>query len=130
MLEDEIKKTQDRFIAALRDGDAAGCAAVYPDDGVIMPANAPRMVGRAAIQEFWQGAIGMGIKDGRLETVTLEEHGDTAVEVGAYTLTIEPAGGTAMEDVGSYIVVWRKQADGSWLWGIDMFSSDLPAPGG
>ena len=41
-------------------------------------------------------------------------------------MTIE-VDGASVEDVGKYIEIRRKQADGSWLLDVDMFNSDLEA---
>ncbi|MEE9277686.1 MAG: DUF4440 domain-containing protein [Dehalococcoidia bacterium] len=123
-----ITDTNSQFIAAIARGDAAGCAAVYPDDGILLPPNAPTFTGRQAIQEFWQGAIDMGVKGANLKTVSLEEHGNTAIEIGAYTLDIQPPDGDATQDIGKYVVIWKRQSDGSWMWAIDIFNSDNPPP--
>ena len=79
-----FQNTNNQFLEALAKGDAAGCAAVYPEDGKLLPTNSPILTGRQAIQEFWQGAINMGVKGATLQTVELDEQGDTAIEIGAY----------------------------------------------
>lgn len=122
-----IAATNEQFIQALRRGDAVGCAQVYPDDGIILPPNAPMRRGKEAIQEFWQVVIDMGIRDASLETVELDQHGDTAIEIGQYTLRTQPAAGQPA-DAGKYLVVWRRQPNGAWKWAWDMFSSDSPPP--
>ena len=33
-----------------------------------------------------------------------------------------------MPDEGSYLEIWKRQADGSWRVAMDVFNSDLPAP--
>jgi ketosteroid isomerase-like protein len=65
-----------------------------------------------------------GIKGATLETVELEGHGDTAIEVGRYTLRGEE--GQTL-DRGKFIVIW-KQVEGEWKLHRDMFSSSMPAP--
>ena len=81
----------------------------YTDNGAVLPTGSEIIRGKPAIQAFWQGALdGFGIKAAALETVELEQHGDTAYEVGKYTL--KGAGGN-MLDQGKYIGIW-KQAGG------------------
>ena len=109
-----ITQTNDLLAAALGRGDAAGCAAVYTEDAKLLPPNSPMVTGKEAIQAFWQGGIDMGFKGATLRTTDLEEHGDTAIEVGAYTLDIQPQGGDLITDRGKYVVVFKRQADGSW----------------
>ncbi len=127
MVMQAIESTNDQLIEALRRGDAAGIAAVYPEDGKILPPNSPMLSGRQAIQEFWQGAINMGVKDATLRTGELEEIGATAIEIGAYTMDIQPAGGQAIKDTGKYVVIWKLQSDASWKIAVDIFNTDLPA---
>ena len=129
MVTQGIRDTNRQFIDALARGDAAGVTAVYAEDGKLLPSNSPMLSGRQAIQEFWQGVIDSGIRGATVETVDLEELGDTAIEVGAYTLDIRPAGGEATQDVGKYVIIWKRQADGSWKWAVDIFNTNLPPPG-
>jgi ketosteroid isomerase-like protein len=56
-------------------------------------------------------------------SVTLEEHGNAAIESGQYELRM----GSEVADDGSHVVVHRRQPDGSWRLGIDIFNSDRPA---
>jgi ketosteroid isomerase-like protein len=79
-----------------------------------------------AIQEYWQGILGLGVTNGVLKTVSLEEHGDVAVEEGQY----EMRASAAVVDTGKYVVVHRRQPDGGWRWGLDIWNSDsAPKPG-
>ncbi len=65
----------------------------------------------------------MGIKTARLETLELESHGETAVEVGKYTL----GGGEGQTlDQGKYVVVWKNDG-GAWKLHRDIWTSSLPA---
>jgi ketosteroid isomerase-like protein len=55
---------------------------------------------------------------------------DPAFERGRYDITIAPrAGGEAMDDIGKYITVYQRQADGSWKIARDIWNSDRPLPG-
>ena len=60
----------------------------------------------------------------QLEAVETEGYGDTASEVGKYTL--EGEGGQVL-DRGKYIVIW-KQEEGQWKLHRDIFNSSQPAP--
>ena len=61
--------------------------------------------GSQAIQNFWQTAMDMGIKQAHLETLEVEQEGDAAIEMGQYELS--GAEGQRM-DQGKYIVVWKR----------------------
>ena len=115
-----------QFEAALARGDAAGCAAVYTDDGKVLAPDTPLITGREAIQGYWQGILDMGVKGVSLQTIDLEEMGDTAVERGAATLDIQTGGGETVQATIKFVVVWKRQADGSWKWDTDCFNFDAP----
>lgn len=112
-----------RFGEALRDRDAAAITACYTPDAQLLPANADAIAGTEAITAFWRGVIDMGIAGGRLETLEVESLGDTAVEVGRYTLTV--ADGAAADD-GKYIVIWHRHG-GSWKLHRDIWTTSRPA---
>ncbi len=111
-----------KFMDAFARQDAAGMADLYTMDGQLLPANSDFVTGASAIEEFWGGAMGMGIRTAKLETVEMEAHGDMAVEVGKYALGGE--GGLAL-DHGKYVVIWKND-DGTWKLHRDIWTSSLP----
>ncbi|KPJ95745.1 MAG: hypothetical protein AMS18_02335 [Gemmatimonas sp. SG8_17] len=113
------------FMASFKSGDAAGIADLYTGDGQLLPAQSDFVTGRDAVQAFWQGAMDMGLKEAKLETVELEDHGATAIEVGRYTLFAE---GEQVVDAGKYLVVWKNEA-GSWKLHRDIWNTSQPASG-
>ena len=58
---DEVNAT---FMDAIHHADSAAVAAVYTEDAQILPPNFPVMIGKEAIQAFWQGAMDMGMVKG------------------------------------------------------------------
>jgi uncharacterized protein (TIGR02246 family) len=120
-----IAAADENFMAAFNRGDAAGLADFYTENGQLLPTGSDFVTGKAAIQAFWQGAMDMGIKTARLETVEAEGHGDTAIEIGKYTLSGEA--GNVM-DRGKYMVIW-KQEGGQWKLHRDIWNSSLSAQG-
>ncbi len=119
----EIQAADESFMATFKRGDAAGVAALYTTDGQLLPTHSDFVTGAEAIRAFWQGAMDMGIKEAKLETVEAEGHGDTAIEVGKYTLLAE---GGQVADAGKYMVIWRK-VDGVWKLHRDIWNSSQPA---
>lgn len=117
-----IDKTNAVFVSAMNKGDIATAMSVYTDDAKLLPPNSPTLTGVENIQQFWEGAAeALGIKGVSINTVTVDFLDDTAIEHGEYTLTL--ANGT---DKGKFIMVWKRQDDGSWKWHVDIFNSDLP----
>ena len=51
-----------------------------------------------------------------------------AYELGTYAMTFEvPGGQSPVSDTGKYLAIWKKQADNSWKFHIDSWSSSQPA---
>jgi uncharacterized protein (TIGR02246 family) len=117
-----IAAVNQKFMESFARQDAAGIAALYTAEGQLLPGNSDFVVGPAAIQGFWQGAMDMGLKTAKLESVELEIHGDTAVEVGKYTLHVEE---DQTLDRGKYVVVWKNDG-GSWKVHRDIWNSSMP----
>ena len=101
--------------------------AFYAPDAVLMPPNHAAVEGRANIQGFLQGLIDSGLTSIKLETTTVASAGDLAYGRGQYTLALSAPGGAPVEDVGKYIVVYRRQPSGAWRAVSDIFNSDHPA---
>lgn len=120
-----IAAANDRFMDAFARRDAAGMAALYTADGQLMPAHSDFVNGTAAIQAFWQAAMEAGIAEATLQTIELEAHGDTANEIGAYSLS---ASDDQVLDRGKYVVIWKREG-GRWKLHRDIWNSSLPAPG-
>ena len=118
-----IAAANQKFMETFARQDAAGMAGLYTGDGQLLPANSDFVTGTEAIEQFWGGAMAMGMKTAKLETIELESHGDTAVEVGRYTLGGE--GGQTL-DQGKFVVVWKNDG-GDWKLHRDIWTSSLPA---
>ena len=52
--------------------------------------------------------------------------GGVAIEIGRYTLGLDVDGGTPVADAGKYLVLHRRQPDGSWQRTVDVFNPDVP----
>ena len=111
---------------AFNRGDAAAVAAMYDTAGVVLAPNAPPMRGRQNIEALWAGARQQGFKTLNLQVNSVELIGDHAIELGSYTLVVQPPGQAEATDRGKYIVVWKRQADGTWKLYRDAFNTSMP----
>lgn len=100
-----IEAANDVFMATFNRGDAAGLAALYTEDGQLMPPNAGFLTGREAVQGFWQAVMDMGVREAAIITGEVEGHGDTAIEVSRFQLFGE---GEQELDQGKFIVIWKQ----------------------
>lgn len=111
------------FMEAFGRGDSAGVARLYTTGAQLLPAGSDFVTGTSAIQRFWQGVMDMGVKEATLETLEVEGHGDTAHEVGRYTLR---AAGGQVADSGKYLVIWIRERD-AWKLHRDIWTTSRPA---
>jgi len=125
--EEAIRKADAEFATNARAGNVAALAAVYADDAVIMPPNAPAFRGPDAIRQFWTGFLAAGQIDVALTPDKVTQSGDLAAEIGHYDLTITPKGAAPIHDKGKYLVTWRRTG-GTWKIIGDIFNSDQPLP--
>ena len=120
----DILACNKHFMDAFGRGDAASLANLYTVGGQLLPPNSEVVAGRDAIRTFWQGALDAGLTEARLDTVEVDGTGETAVEVGRYTLRGK---GGQVADTGKYVVVWKREGDG-WKLHRDIWNTNRPAP--
>lgn len=117
------KVWQEKIVAK----DAAAIAQFYAEDAQFLPPNAPKAVGREAIQKGWSEMLAIpGVAlTFESEKIVFAKSGDLAVDIATYKFAMGE-GAAAINDSGKSVVTWTKR-DGKWLVLTDMFSSDLPA---
>ena len=118
-----IRAVNKMFCSAFKRASAAEIAALYAVDGQILPPNGDTITGTNALQEFWQGAFDMGLKEAKLESSEIDVFGGTAVEVGRYAIA---AAGGVEADRGKYITIWKNHG-GQWKLHRDIWNSSKPA---
>ena len=97
-------------------GDFSALERVYTKQARILPPGAEMIAGRDEIQAFWQqAAVAMGVKAIKLQTVSVEQVGDMAFEIGRAELD------AASPMTVKYVVVWKRE-DGAWKWDVDIWN--------
>ena len=134
--------THDADVKALQDNetqwnqdwaakDADKIAAHYADDAVLMVPGGPPSSGAAAIAAAVKPmtsdpAMALKFKANKVEVA---KSGDVGYTQGSYTLTLtDPQTKQVINDHGSYVTTYRKQADGSWKAVADIATSEVPPP--
>ena len=97
-----------RWVAAANAKDAAGIAALYTDDAMLMPPNTAAVKSRTAIQAHWKGMLDQGAHDITLAKVAGGQSGDWAYEAGTYGAMF----GTS-PDKGKYLLTLKRARTGS-----------------
>ncbi len=117
----EIEAANKIFEAAVSRGDGPGVAALYTGSAQLLPAQSDFVTGTEAIGQFWQAAFDSGMKGVSLVTLEVENHGDTAYEVGK--LEIRGTGGKVL-DRAKYVVIWKKEG-ASWKLHRDIWTTSV-----
>lgn len=126
--EGAIRDIAKRWVEAVAAKDTMAIGNVYAEDAVFLPANAPRVSGRPAIRSAWAGLFQSPNLSLRFapDAIVVSTAGDIAYEVGTYHLGMDGPRGQRIEDVGKYVVTWKKVA-AEWQATADIFNSDKPA---
>jgi ketosteroid isomerase-like protein len=123
----EIEMLTAKFSKAVTNKDFAALGSFYEERARLLAPGVPMVEGRAAIQAAQQSMIEGGVQALRLDVIDVIEAGDLAIEIGRYTLTIQPPGGESVIDNGKSVVVWRRQKDGALKIAVDTFNTDARA---
>ncbi len=126
---------------AITDGEAAWVAdwkskdlekivSHYADDAIFMTAGMPAMKGKDATRAGMKAFL--DDKDFALSftptRVEASKGGDLAYSHGTYTATLTNAKTKKpFTEIGKYVAVYRRQADGSWKAILDIDNADAPA---
>ena len=96
----------------------------YVNDAVLLPPGSPAINGAGAIRGFWKGLIDAGAADVALKTVSVDSSGDLAYEIGEYGFTMPDGTGGKAQMSGKYLVVFKRQPNGTLRAVADMFSGN------
>jgi uncharacterized protein (TIGR02246 family) len=124
-----IRAASTEWSAAARAENVDAFVSFYADDAVLLLEGAPDASGKTAIR----AGIGGMMQDPNFAlgftttNVVVAGSGDLAYETGRYVITLSDANGAPANQSGGFVVVWRKQADGTWKVAVDSPVSDPPA---
>jgi ketosteroid isomerase-like protein len=110
-IRDELASFNDMFATALAENDPDRIADFYTVDAVFLSQGVPTVSGRAQILEMFRGfkANGEAIA---FETGDVIEDGDLVIDIGSLLAGGKPS--------GRYVVVYRRQGDGSLKLAVDV----------
>jgi uncharacterized protein (TIGR02246 family) len=117
------------YSAAMNAGDKERWLTLWVEDGIQMPPDAPRRVGKAEIRQ------GMEPQFDSYETSLMFIHteevrilGNQAYAHGTFEFELGPKGGEETKSYrGKFLGIMAKQVDGSWKIAIDCRNFDSPS---
>jgi ketosteroid isomerase-like protein len=114
----EIMKRDRAADFDLQLGDPTARSTAFSPDGVVIEAGTGEIEGREAIQTrfeddiFSRKAFGLTWAPQRAEVSIT---GDLGYSVGRYRVNSMDSSGAESSVMGSYVTIWRRQADSTWL---------------
>ena len=113
------------FMKGVESRSAASMAASYEENARLIPPNEAEVVGKTAIELYWQGMLDHGVTDADFVIEDVHTAGDMAVERGHVDLRF--ADPKAPPATVRYLVMWQRQPDGAWKIRYDIWN-DAPKP--
>ena len=107
--------------------DLEQTVAYYSDDAIVLPPNTASATTREAIRNAWRDMLAIPgfVITWKPIRVELGKSADLAWVSGTYEVTMNDPTGKPIHDRGKYLEVWKRQSDGNWKCGADMWNSDL-----
>ncbi|MFQ5797807.1 MAG: YybH family protein [Bacteroidota bacterium] len=120
------RSTREAYVQAVLAGDSAATGAQFTEDAVLMPPNQPLVEGRSDIGAWYASFT---VTEVTLTEAQVDGGGGLGYERGTYSVTSSTEDmPEAVSDTGKYLLILRKQPDGSWRWAVDIWNSDQPLP--
>lgn len=114
--ETAIRSLDAEWVKAVAAKDAEKSASFYDEHGTLMAPGTKVAIGTDEIRKTWTAMMatpGFALTFSPT-TIHVSQSGDMAYELGTFELTTNDKKGKAQTMKANYVVVWGKQADGSW----------------
>jgi uncharacterized protein (TIGR02246 family) len=112
----EIARLRAEWVNDLHTKQLDKIAALYAEDAEFLLATGTRVSGRAAIRELCKNVMATMTSNITLHTATRERSENLAYDSGDYSETLTSvADGTVTPYKGTYVMIFRRQANGAWV---------------
>ena len=125
-----VRATSKAWSDSAQSKDLDKAVSFYTADAVALPDAAPVARNISELRAEWSHVFGL---DGpglswRTTAVDIAKAGDMATEYGAYQFVMTDKSGKPQTISGKYLLVWKKQTDGTWKVFRDTDNHDAPPP--
>jgi uncharacterized protein (TIGR02246 family) len=93
------------YIEKYNSKDAAGVAALYADDGILLPPG-PVVTGKANIEKSWQASFAAGRTGIRYDIRQIKPEGNIVLVVGQFSVKVLE-GGSLQDRSGNFVNVYQ-----------------------
>ena len=124
-----LAKIRQAWVYDLRTKQLEPILKFYAPDAVFLQPNGERITGSAALRTLFQNIMATFHSDLTLHSQNLETSGDLAYDSGDFQETLTTiATGAKITSKGSYIIIFKRQPNGSWQIVQQAFTG-IPPPG-
>jgi uncharacterized protein (TIGR02246 family) len=110
---------------AFRQGNAAGIAAHFTEDAILMAPDKSALEGRAAVESYYQSIFDEFIPDLNSHYDEVEVSGDLAYGRGFAEVILTPrTGGEPLRSTAKYLNILKRQSDGTWKTTHDIWNNN------
>jgi ketosteroid isomerase-like protein len=124
-----VAKIREAWVQNLRSKELEPILKSYAPDAVFLQPSGERISGSAALRTLFQNIMATFDSDLTLHSQNLEASGDLAYDSGDFQESLTAvATGAKITSKGSYIIIFKRQPDGSWRIVQQVFTG-VPPPG-
>jgi ketosteroid isomerase-like protein len=110
-----LAKIREAWVEDLRTKQLEPILKFYAADAAFLQPSGERLTGSAALRTLFQSIMATFNSDLTLHSRNLEASGDLAYDSGDFEETVTTiASGAKITSKGSYIIIYKRQSDGSW----------------
>jgi uncharacterized protein (TIGR02246 family) len=121
-----ITQATEQWAATFARGDVEGSVQFVTRGARLVPPDQPVVSGADAIEAWVRGVLGQVTFESVVSTVdNVRVADDWAVSRGRWIMTAS-GDGMARTDTSRYVVIWERQADGSWKVAHDIWNFAAP----
>ena len=120
-------RAHDAYVAAINSNDLEAICSLLTDDVVFLCAGEKPLVGKAAVKPWAAGYLQAFRTHWDKTVEEFEVHGEWAHERYSWTSTDTPrSGGAPVRDTGWGLLLYHRDADGTWRVARDAWGPDHP----
>ena len=116
------------MLGAAKEKSVEGVLVYYTDDASMLPPDAPIASGKEAIRAVWTQLLANPDVSWQTTRVEVSSASDLAYATGTYEITVDASEDNPVSEIGKWVVVLKKQSDGTWKQIVGIFNTDQPVP--